>query len=105
MSFLTPRVVVAEFTVDYDLSLIDLRSPREVMSPFPPFFDSVEEIGSLRNELSFLERLGVELTLPVLAQSAAIDYIPSQYLCEFIKRCGYDGVLYRSSVSDDHNLA
>ena len=99
------EVVVAEFTVDQDLTLIDLRSPRKVVSPFPPFFDSEEEIASLRSELPLLEKLGEELTLPVLPQLAAIDYIPSQYLCEFIKQSGYGGVLYRSSVSDGHNLA
>jgi hypothetical protein len=41
----------------------------------------------------------------VLPSGAAIDYIPSQYLCEFIKNSGFDGVVYRSSVSDGINLA
>lgn len=59
----------------------------------------------MRGDLPFLERLGDELTRPVLPQAAAIDYTPSQYLCEFIKKCGYQGVLYRSSVSDGINLA
>ena len=55
--------------------------------------------------MDFLERLGNELTTPVLPSAAAIDYIPSQYLCEFIKKCDYDGVLYSSSVSSGVNLA
>jgi hypothetical protein len=38
-------------------------------------------------------------------QSAAIDYTPSQYLCEFIKNCGFDGVIYPSSVGAGINLA
>jgi hypothetical protein len=59
----------------------------------------------MRSDLPFLERLGDELTRPVLPQAAAIDYTPSQYLCEFIKKCGYGGVIYRSSVSDGMNLA
>lgn len=54
-------------------------------------------------DVPFLERLGSELTRPVLPRSAAIDYLPSQYLCEFIKKIGYDGVIYRSSVSDGIN--
>lgn len=41
----------------------------------------------------------------MLPQGAAIDYIPSQYICEFIKKSGFDGVIYRSSVSDGMNLA
>lgn len=59
----------------------------------------------MRSDLPFLERLGEELTRPVVPQAAAIDYTPSQYLCEFIKKCGYNGVVYRSSVSDGINLA
>ncbi|HYE46412.1 MAG TPA: RES family NAD+ phosphorylase [Caulobacter sp.] len=49
--------------------------------------------------------MGEELTRPVLPQGAAIDYVPSQYLCELIKKADYDGVLYRSSVGDGVNLA
>jgi RES domain len=63
------------------------------------------EIGQLRSDIRFLERLGEELTKPVLPQGAAIDYVPSQYLCEFIKKCNYRGVIYRSAVSDGINLA
>jgi hypothetical protein len=59
----------------------------------------------LRADIAFLERLGEELTRPVLPRGAAIDYVPSQYLCEFIKKSGYDGVVYRSSVSAGINLA
>ena len=63
------------------------------------------DIGKMRSDLPFLARLGEELTRPVVPQAAAIDYTPSQYLCEFIKKCKYDGVIYRSSVSDGINLA
>ena len=62
-------------------------------------------IGQMRADIPFLERLGSELTRPVLPRSAAIDYLPSQYLCEFIKKSGYDGVVFRSSVSSGINLA
>jgi hypothetical protein len=48
---------------------------------------------------------GLQRALDAVRLSAVIDYTPSQYLCEFIKRCGYDGVIYRSSVSDGMNLA
>jgi hypothetical protein len=95
---------VAEFTTPADLKVIDLRSPRKMVSPF--LLEDVIDIEKLRNDLPFLERLGDELTRPVIPQAAAIDYIPSQYLCEFIKNCRYQGVIYRSSVSPDGiNLA
>jgi RES domain len=59
----------------------------------------------LRSDIAFLERLGMELTTPIVPQGALIDYVPSQYLCEFIKNCNYHGVIYKSSVSDGMNLA
>jgi hypothetical protein len=94
---------VADFTIAHPLAAVDLRNPRKLVSPF--LLADAGAIGQLRADIPFLERLGEELTRPVLPQGAAIDYIPSQYLCEFIKKCGYDGVIYRSSVSDGMNLA
>lgn len=93
---------VAEFQIPA-IRAVDLRNPRKLVSPF--ILSDAIEIGQLRADLPFLERLGDELTRPVLPQGAAIDYIPSQYLCEFIKKSGFDGVVYRSSVSDGFNLA
>lgn len=94
---------VADFTTPAALKLVDLRNPRKMVSPF--LLADADDIGRMRNDLPFLERLGNELTRPVIPQSAAIDYTPSQYLCEFIKKCGYQGVIYSSSVSDGMNLA
>ncbi len=94
---------VAEFTIAGPLNVVDLRNPRKLVSPF--VLSDAGAIGQLRADIPFLERLGEELTRPVLPQGAAIDYIPSQYLCEFIKKWRYDGVIYRSSVSDGMNLA
>lgn len=93
---------IAEFTIP-DIRAVDLRNPRGFVSPF--VLGDASKIGQLRADLPLLERLGGELTRPVLPQRAAIDYIPSQYLCEFIKKSGFDGVLYRSSVSEGINLA
>ena len=97
-------VCVADFTVAKALKIVDLRDPRKLVSPF--VLEDANAVGQLRANIPFLVRLGDELTHPVLPSSAAIDYIPSQYLCEFIKKCGYDGVIYRSSVSGNGiNLA
>jgi hypothetical protein len=74
-----------------------------MVSPF--VLEDVSDVESMRSDLPFLERLGDELTRPVPPQAAAIDYTPSQYLCEFIKKCGHEGVIYRSSVGDGMNLA
>ena len=97
------KASVAVFLMPKHLKFIDLRNPRKSISPF--ILGDENEIARLRGDIDFLVRLGHELTRPVLPHVAAIDYIPSQYLCEFIKKCGYDGVIYRSSVADGINLA
>lgn len=94
---------VAEFAIEEGLRLLDLRNPRKLISPFD--LGDEDSIAGLYADIPFIERLGIELTRPVLPSRAAIDYVPSQYLCEFIKKIGYDGVIYRSSVSDGMNVA
>lgn len=94
---------VAEFQIATDLRLLDLRNPRKLISPFS--LGDEDSIAGLYADIPFIERLGFELTRPVLPSRVAIDYVPSQYLCEFIKKIGYDGVIYSSSVSEGMNLA
>jgi len=94
---------IAGFTTPTELKIVDLRNPRKSISPLD--FGDEEKIGFMRADLGFLARLGDELTRPVVPQSAAIDYVPTQYLCEFIKKCGHDGVIYRSSVGNGMNMA
>jgi hypothetical protein len=99
------KACVADFTTPptEELHAVDVREPRKLVSPF--ILGDEETIGRLRADIDFLERLGEELTRPVLPQGAAIDYVPSQYICELIKKSGYKGVVYRSSVGDGMNLA
>lgn len=95
---------IMDFTTPNDLKLVDLRQPRKTVSPF--LLEDKEGVVKLRSDIPFLERLGEELTRPVVPHVAAIDYTPSQYVCEFITKCGYDGVVYRSSVvKEGINLA
>lgn len=94
---------VADYTIQQKISVVDLCAPRHRISPLA--LSDASAIGQLRADIPLLERLGEELTRPVLPSGVAIDYIPSQYLCEFIKKCGFAGVVYRSSVSAGRNLA
>lgn len=94
---------VANVSIPDGLKVIDLRHPKRSVSPF--MLSDESEISMLRSDVEFLEKLGEELTRPVLPRSAAFEYVPSQYLCEYVKVCGFDGVMYRSSVGDGVNLA
>jgi hypothetical protein len=92
-------VTVGEFRAKENLRVANLISIG--ISPFK-YGDMLEYY--LRH-LDFLRILGNELSKTVVPHREDLQYIPLQYLCEFIKNNDYDGVMYKSSVSDGHNLA
>lgn len=94
---------VADCSVRPDLVVVDLRNPRQTISPF--LLEDEVEVGQMRYDLPFLERFGEELSRPVRPQVAAYGYAPSQYLCEFVKKCGFAGIVYGSATSSGTNLA
>lgn len=95
------QAAVAKFNFSKQLTVIDLCDPRNTISPFM-FLDN---LIAIREDVFFLAQLGLELSQPVLPNFAAIDYTPTQFLCEFIKKSGYDGVMYKSCIGDGTNLA
>lgn len=95
-------ITVAKFKVINSLTLVDLRNPRESISPFA--FDE-DGLNQIFTDLDYLCHLGDELSKPILPREAHLEYLSSQYLCELIKHCGYDGVVYKSSVGNGDNYA
>lgn len=54
----------------------------------------------------FLIRLQNELSKPIRKQDAELDYLPTQYLFEYIKFMGFDAVEYNSAMHKDcYNLS
>jgi hypothetical protein len=93
---------VARFKITSPLRLLNLLHPRKTISPFEV---DERELPGLRHDLSFLCHLESELSKPILPRVADLEYLPTQYLCEFIKNCGYDGVAFKSSISTGANIA
>jgi hypothetical protein len=94
-------LTVAKFEVIEPLKLLNLQYPRKTISPF-----SLDdgELSVLRYDLDFLCHLGNELSKPILPRVADLEYLPTQYLSEFIKNCEYDGVVFKSSISTGSNI-
>lgn len=95
------HIWVAKFQLQPSLRLLNLRHPKTTISPFQI---QETEISSFRPDLAFLCRLEEELSKPILPRVADLEYLPTQYLCEFIKNCGYDGVIFKSSISEGVNV-
>lgn len=95
-------VTIAKFEIDKPLKFADLRNPRQTISPFAQNEDGLNQIFL---DLDYLCHLGEELSKPILPREAHLEYLSSQYLCELIKHCGFDGVVYKSSVGNGDNFA
>jgi hypothetical protein len=86
-------ISIAELKLKDDLQLVSLRDISSA-SPFA-FGDQLEYYLSHQK---YVIRLEKELSWPVRRFDKELDYLPSQYLCEFVKSRGYDAIEYGSSL-------
>ncbi|TET40349.1 MAG: RES domain-containing protein [Dehalococcoidia bacterium] len=98
--FAKERVTVGDFLLKRPLKVVNLREPK-VDDPFR-YGDNLEFVVM---HLGFIRKLGFELSKTISPKEAEIEYMPLQYLCEYIKIRGYDGVAYKSAVAKGYNLA
>jgi len=96
------EVTVVRIQINGPIVIADLRDPKRTVSPFELDEDS---LVALYPEMPYLVTLGEELSKPIIPMEADLEYLPSQYLCEFIKSEGFGGVLYKSSLASGYNIA
>lgn len=94
-------ITIGQFKLKNNIKVLNLRDTNNV-SPFI-LEDSLPEF--LKHK-KYLLRLESELAKPIRRQDSELDYLPTQYLSEFIKSIGFDGVEYKSSLNPSgFNLA
>lgn len=95
-------VTVGSFRLKEDIKVINLRG-----DTYDPIF--LAEQGELEDfliHLPFISKLEQELSKPRRRSDNELDYLPTQYLSEFIKSIGFDGVEFQSSLyPQGYNLA
>lgn len=95
-------VTVGEFKLTEDVNILNLRNPKDD----PIYWSEIEEIENYLIYIPFIQTLQRELSLPIRKRDQLLDYIPTQYISEFIKSLGFDGVEYQSSLnSKGYNIA
>lgn len=95
-------VTVGEFQLKEDLRILNLRNPKD--DPIP--WSENEAIEDFLIYVPFIQTLQREISLPIRKLDKQLDYIPTQYISEFIKSLSFDGVEYQSSLySKGYNLA
>ncbi|TKC14356.1 RES family NAD+ phosphorylase [Robertmurraya kyonggiensis] len=93
------KVSVGKFKINDPIRVVDLNS-----SIFHSFFDSIinfeTRIGM--NELG--KWLSYELSKPIDPNESDLEYLPTQYLSEFIRNNAFAGIRYKSSMSTGNNM-
>ncbi len=95
-------VTIGKFMVKENFEVISFRN----IATDPIYWSEREDIKNYIEYLPFIYTLQQELSLPIRKKDKSLDYIPTQYICEYIKSLEFDGVEYQSSLySSGYNLA
>jgi len=93
-------VAIAKFEVKRTLSVVSLLNFQLPESPFfQEFLEWKLQIAAL------FDRLSGELSQPVLPNEDKNIYFSTQYLCDWVKKSGYDGIEYPSAMGNGFNVA
>jgi len=96
-------VTIADFKVLEILSVVDLRG--DATSPFYCILGEDPFIEDFIKGKAYREKLSEELSRIIHHSDKELSYLPTQYFCEFIKKRGWDGVMYKSALGLGDNLA
>lgn len=94
-------VSIGKFQSVKDIKVVNLSG----ISKTSPFFYRGELEKYAANRKVFQE-IATEIAKPLRRSDSPIEYLPTQYIAEFIKSQGYDGVEYASTLRDGgYNVA
>lgn len=92
-------VSVAKFKIPGKIKVLDVATIMRGIDPFA----HVDLKGEIEKS-QLVRAFAHDLSRPVLAEDAPLDYVPTQYLAEYFVSKGFDGIRYRSSVAEGTNL-
>jgi hypothetical protein len=92
-------VMVANFKLKKDIEVIDFANLDKI-SPF--IANSTMGIGYTQHAVNIehLKLISQEIAKPLRRQDSALDYLPTQYISDYIKSQGLDGVEYISTMHE-----
>lgn len=92
-------VTVGEFILKNDITIIDL-TQIDKKSPFAGF-----DYTSYAINLRHLKEISNDIAKPLSRQDSVLDYLPTQYISDFVKSIGYAGIKYKSTLGAGNNFA
>jgi hypothetical protein len=94
------RLIPNEGISKEPIIFINLANPRRDVSPF---VFSEDEYEHLIYSLSLLEQFSRDLSKPVRPHKSELEYLPTQFICEYIKSLRYKGIIFNSSFGNGVN--
>lgn len=98
-------VTVGTFVLQQPLNIINL-AEIDSISPFLANTQFGIDFMAHAVNLPVLRMLAQSIARPLRSQDSALEYLPTQYISDYIKSLGYDGIEYVSTMSKDgRNIA
>tara|TARA_R110001583_G_scaffold126857_1_gene278434 strand:+ start:2240 stop:3286 length:1047 start_codon:yes stop_codon:yes gene_type:complete len=95
-------IYLSEITPNQELKLVDLTNPKLEIALLK--FDE-EEIELVLKCLNLLQQFSEELSKPILPEKSNLEYIPTQFICEYLRTLkSYDGLVFNSSYGNGRNV-
>jgi len=94
-------VSVGTFQNKRELKLINL-SCLSKLSPFQYEGDDLKQFAINRTVFS---DIATDIAKPMRRSDTPLEYLPTQFISEFVKSQHYDGVKYRSTIGSGYNIA
>lgn len=94
-------VSIGKFRLLKDINIVNISSLNSIS---PVLYTSGLE--SLTANMKIFNEIAKEIEKPLRRTDSKLEYLPTQYIVEFIKSKGYAGVEFKSTMSyDGHNIA
>lgn len=92
-------IAIMEMSPSRDLKILDL-SRIDRISPF----DETVDCRKLASNLINLNQIKDALVKPMRSTDDAIEYVPTQYIADFARSIGFDGIGYHSVLHERNGL-
>lgn len=103
------RVCIGTFSLKEDIVVVDFKSINKI-SPFTEGI--IDNITELAVNKQYLEKINIEMSKIMRRKDDVLDYLPTQYITDFVKSIEnegvsiYSGIEYKSVMNDKgYNLA
>lgn len=99
------EITIGNFKILEDLKIIDTSTdkPKSILEKYDINLNirSVESYSDAEKEEYIWGDINFAFSKPISPNESTLKYLATQYLSEKIKLIGYDGIAYKSSVSED----